>query len=317
MVSSSSSNAPATTSTSEDTSYTMIGGDLEAIGSHCHYTYCHQLDFLPFRCGSCKYNFCLDHRTEDGHECPKKGAWAAAKRSTTSSPANASLAQKPTIQTGTQCSHPQCKTFVNTPLVTGVRCDKCRRTYCLPHRFQEDHDCANLKPLGLTPGASSAQKAQSALAKFRLWGQNKAAAAASSTAKLKPAPKPNSAAARLMALNSLKKSAKGDAKTPTEKRVYLHVEAESATTTSKLPKGEFFYSREWSVGRMLDDAAKALQVQNNNNRGGGEEERLRVFHVDKGRLLEFNEKVGQSCADGETVVLLRGIGPAIPNLIEA
>lgn len=115
-------------------------------------------------------------------------------------------------------------------------------------------------------------------------------------------------------MNSLKKFAKGDAKIPSEKRVYLHVEAEAATTTSKLPKGEFFYNREWSVGRMLDEAAKALQVQNNNNRGGGEEERLRVFHIDKGRLLEFGEKLGQSCADGETVVLLRGL--AITNLIE-
>lgn len=93
-----------------------------------------------------------------------------------------------------------------------------------------------------------------------------------------------------------------------EKRIYLHVEAEANTTTSKLPSGEFWFNKEWSVGRVLDVAAKGLQVQNLNNRGGGEEERLRVFHVEGGRLLEFGEKVGGSVQSGNTVVLLRGVG---------
>ena len=113
-----------------------------------------------------------------------------------------------------------------------------------------------------------------------------------------------------MALNNLKKTAKGDEKVPVEKRVYLHVEAEASTTTSKLPKGEFWYSKEWSVGRLLDVAAKGLQVENLNNRGGGEEERLRVFHVEGGRLLEFGEKVEDVLVTGNTIVLLRGVGPA-------
>lgn len=62
------------------------------------------------------------------------------------------------------------------------------------------------------------------------------------------------------------------------------------------------------MGRVLDVAAKGLQVQNLNNRGGGEEERLRVFHVEGGRLLEFGEKAGGSVRSGNTVVLLRGVG---------
>ena len=123
-----------------------------------------------------------------------------------------------------------------------------------------------------------------------------------------PKPKPSTAASRVVALNSLKKTAKGDEKIPMEKRIYLHVEAEANTTTSKLPKGEFWYSKDWSVGRVLDVAARGLQLQNLNNRGGGEEERLRVFHVEGGRLLEFGEKVGESVQSGNTVVLLRGVG---------
>jgi hypothetical protein len=121
----------------------------------------------------------------------------------------------------------------------------------------------------------------------------------------------------LVAVNALKKSAKGDEKVPTEKRVYIYVEAEAATTTAKFPKGEFFYSRDWVVGRVLDAAAKSLQVQNVNNQSEDERDKLRVFHVEGGRLLEFGEKVGAALVSGNTIVLLRGVGPAIPNLIEA
>ena len=131
-----------------------------------------------------------------------------------------------------------------------------------------------------------------------------------------PKPKPSTAASRLVVLNTLKKTAKGDAKIAPEKRIYLHVEAEAQTTKSKFPKGDFFYNVEWSVGRLLDDAARGLQVENLNNRGGGEEAKLRVFHVEGGRLLEFGEKVGGAVGNGNTVVLLRGVGPAVPDLIE-
>ena len=110
-------------------------------------------------------------------------------------------------------------------------------------------------------------------------------------------------------MNALKRTAKGDAKVPMDKRIYLYVEAEANTTSSKLPKGEYWYNKEWSVGRILDAAAKSLQVENVNNRGGGEEERLRVFHVELGRLLEFGEKAGDVCVNGNTIVLLRGVGP--------
>ncbi len=115
----------------------------------------------------------------------------------------------------------------------------------------------------------------------------------------------------------MKKNAKGDDKIVAEKRVYLHVEAEAATTTSKLPKSDLFFNAEWSVGRVLDEAAKRLQVANLNNRVESEDQRLRVYHVEGGRLLEFSEKVGKGVASGNTIVLLRGVGPAVPDLIES
>ncbi|KAL1863963.1 hypothetical protein VTK73DRAFT_6283 [Phialemonium thermophilum] len=130
-----------------------------------------------------------------------------------------------------------------------------------------------------------------------------------------PKPKPTSNAARIVAVNNLKKTAKGDEKLPPEKRVYLYVEAEAETAKAKFPKGQFFYSKDWSIGRVLDAAARSLQVQNLNNRSSDERDKLRVFHVEGGRLLDFNEKVGSALVSGNTIVLLRGVGKP-PDLIE-
>lgn len=127
--------------------------------------------------------------------------------------------------------------------------------------------------------------------------------------------KPQTPAQRVRATAELKKNAKGDAKVAMEKRIYINVEASADTTKAKHPTGQFFYSSEWSIGRILDLAAKSLQVENLNNRVEGEEDKLRVFHVEGGRLLDFGEKLGAAVKTGNTIVLLRGVGPPVPDLI--
>lgn len=214
------------------------------------------------------------------------------------------------------CASPVCKTIIGTSLSTSVHCSTCNRDYCLKHRLKEDHDCKNLVPIGARVGSSNISQADSArlaFGKLKAWG---AAKKATMTTRVLPKPKPTTAAARLVAVNNLKKTAKGDEKVPAEKRIYLTVEAEAATTSSKFPKGAFFYSKDWVIGRVLDAAARALQVQNVNNQGTDERDKLRVFHVEGGRLLEFNEKVGDSLVSGNSIVLLRGVGPAVPDLIQ-
>jgi len=182
MSSSSSSSAP------PPPSYTTMDKDLDAIGAHCQAPYCNQLDFLPFRCESCKSTFCLDHRTETAHKCPRAGAWAAARRkfqTSSDSPSSTPLSSttnKPTLATGIQCSHPSCKTYIHTLSSVGVGCPTCSREYCLKHRLKEDHACATLKP---PEPNSSAQRATAALSRLRLWGKEKAVAAAASTNILK------------------------------------------------------------------------------------------------------------------------------------
>jgi AN1-type zinc finger protein 1 len=282
--------------------------DVEAIGAHCEFEYCHQLDFLPFRCDSCHHTYCLDHRTETAHKCTHAGEWAKNRRlqSTTASSNFSASTGKPTLTNATQCSSPTCKTFVNTSQNLGVHCQNCNRTYCLKHRMREDHDCKTLVPLGARPldvaMQNNREKIKLGFGRLKTWGKERQEA-------LTPKPKPTSKAAQLAALNTLKKNAKGDDKLPAEKRVYLHVEAEAASTTAKLPKADLFFSNDWSIGRLLDDAAKRLQVANVNNRVETEEQRLRVYFVEGGRLLEFSEKVGTALASGNTVVLLRGVGP--------
>lgn len=149
--------------------------------------------------------------------------------------------------------------------------------------------------------------------KLRAWGASKQKGLLSKTAGIRT---PSPAVARVQATALLKKTAKGDDKVPLEKRIYLHVEAEASTTKSKLSQGAFFYSKEWSVGRVLDMAAKSLQLENLNNRSGAEEDKLRMFHVEGGRLLDFSEKLGTAAQTGNTIVLLRGVGPAVPDLLQ-
>lgn len=289
----------------------METADLDALGRHCEADFCGQLDFLPFRCDSCHHTYCLDHRSETAHKCSHAGEWARNRRKAQfSSSSTGSFSSKPTLATSTQCSEPKCKTFVNTPQAVGVHCEVCNRTYCMRHRFQEEHNCKELTPLGARPTnvmfARNSEKLKTGFSRLRKWGSN---TSETLKPKITPTPKPTSRAAQLVALNQLKKAAKGDEKVPAEKRVYLYVEAEAASTTSKLPKAELYFNKEWSVGRMLDDAARRLQVANHNNMAQSEEDRLRVYHVEGGRLMEFSEKLNKALVSGNTVVLLRGVGP--------
>lgn len=287
----------------------MADKDLESIGRHCQLEYCGQLDFLPFRCGSCQGTYCLEHRSETAHKCSRAGEWARRREGGSSNVnENSAPTQKPTIYNSDQCAHISCKTLVNTMKDPGVRCPQCNREYCLKHRLREEHDCAKITPLGARPAgnaASANETLRSMFSRVRTWGKDKGQATA---AGLTPKPKPNSPAARMTELNSMKRSAKGDPGVPQDRRVYLHVVGTSDTQTNEPPAGNFWFDGRWKVGRVLDDAARRLHVENLNNRVG-EEARLRMFHVESGEFLEFSESLGEGkVKQGHTVVMLRGAG---------
>ncbi|KGO44823.1 Zinc finger, AN1-type [Penicillium expansum] len=296
----------------------MADTDLESLGRHCQYEYCGQLDFLPFRCESCHSTYCLDHRTETAHQCPREGEWARRRNGTNNTnQENRTAPEKPSIYNTDQCAHTQCKTLINTLKDPAVRCPQCNHQYCLKHRLREEHECAKITPLGARQhnAASPNDTIKSMFARVRIWGRDKQNAAAKGTLlpalpKLKP--KPNSPAARAVAVNGLKRSAKGDASVPADKRLYLHTVGTAETQAAEPPAGDFFFDSRWKVGRVLDDAAKKLRVQNLNNRVNGEDSRLRIFHVESGDFLEFSETIGAGkVKQGDTIVLLRGAGAVI------
>lgn len=296
----------------------MADTDLESLGRHCQYEYCGQLDFLPFRCESCRSTYCLDHRTETAHQCPREGEWARRRNGTNNtSQENRTAPEKPSIYNTDQCAHTQCKTLINTLKDPAVRCPQCNHQYCLKHRLREEHECAKITPLGARQrnAASPNDTIKSMFARVRTWGRDKQNAAANGTLlptlpKLKP--KPNSPAARAVAVNGLKRSAKGDASVPADKRLYLHTVGTAETQAAEPPAGDFFFDSRWKVGRVLDDAAKKLRIQNLNNRVDGEDSKLRVFHVESGEFLEFSEAIGAGkVKQGDSIVLLRGAGAVL------
>lgn len=287
----------------------MANEDLESIGRHCQFEYCGQLDFLPFRCESCRSTFCLDHRSETAHKCPQAGAWARRRNGPTSE--NQPPPVKPSIYNTNQCYHVSCKTLINTLKDPGVRCPNCNYEYCLRHRLREEHDCAKITPRGARQGngITPNETIKSMFARVRGWGAEKTAQATSGNILPKPKPKPNSAAARAVALNTMKKSAKGAEGVPADKRLYLHTVGTADTQAAEPPSGDFYFDSRWKVGRVLDDAAKRLRVENLNNRKGGEDDKLRIFHVESGEFLEFADTIGGGgLKQGDTIVLLRGAG---------
>jgi hypothetical protein len=152
--------------------------------------------------------------------------------------------------------------------------------------------------------------------KVRTWGKEKTTAASSISlpASLKARTSGRGGSA-ISQLNDLKRTAKGDASVPAERRLYLHVVGTSDNANaSEPPSGKFFFDSRWKVGRVLDDAARRLKVENMNNRVGAEEARLRVFHVESGQFLEFSDVIGEGkVKPGHTIVLLRGAGVLLQN----
>lgn len=318
---------------SEATSYTKMSvGDVEAIGTHCQMPFCHQLDFLPFRCESCKGMFCLDHRTETSHQCPKAGAWARARSGIDTSASR--LPPKPTILNHeSQCARPDCKTLIDTSLVQGSHCSTCNRRYCLKHRMPEDHSCKELTPIGARPTSTFQQqreKGLAALEKLKSWSLNKKQGESSnsstsiltrkstkdsmdsnSSSKFSLRPKPKAAAVQAAEINKLKTSAKGDVKIPADQRIYLWVVAHEQSVDKKHP---LYFKKAANVGQFLDIAAKAIHLQNVNNRAD-EGERLRVLHKESGRMREFSEKLESFAKTGDTLFLVRGLGK-VDDLIQ-
>ena len=193
--------------------------------------------------------------------------------------------------------------------------------------------------------SSSGERTKLALARLRAWGKEKQSRMSTSipvtvSGRNRPTTDVTNVTngsknttirnqvAKTKAPNEMKSQARGDSKVPPPKRTYVHVEAErNHHRDDHHPQREgsgengnhghdqsqrmiMFFDSSLSIGRVLDQAAKMMQLPNLNNRGRTEDDRLRIYHVEGGRLLEFHERLHDVVVDGNTLVLLRGVGPS-------
>ncbi|KAL6994302.1 Zinc finger AN1 domain-containing stress-associated protein 12 [Sarracenia purpurea var. burkii] len=139
-----------------------MAGGTEAfpdMGMHCQHTECNQLDFLPFKCDSCRKVFCLEHRSYKSHDCPKSDRDSrkvvvceicSSAIETTGRDGEEETAILERHEKSGDCDpkkkkkKPRCPvrrcrevlTFSNTST-----CKSCQVKVCLKHRFPGDHAC--------------------------------------------------------------------------------------------------------------------------------------------------------------------------------
>ncbi|KAG9320914.1 hypothetical protein KVV02_004565 [Mortierella alpina] len=140
--------------------------ELPSIGKHCSDSTCSQLDFLPFSCQYCKQIFCQDHWRLEGHVCPKRDEATQQDQRVPicplcSKPVPVKKGEDPNLRMEQHISAgcPEPATTTSKPIYTNschfkacknrsaipIVCQKCRLNYCLKHRLEGDHACANLQ----------------------------------------------------------------------------------------------------------------------------------------------------------------------------
>ncbi|KAL4445903.1 hypothetical protein ABPG77_009102 [Micractinium sp. CCAP 211/92] len=128
--------------------------DLMSIGAHCAHPGCHQLDFLPFKCGSCGKTYCLEHRvcgcTAASNQvvvCP------LCARAVIISPGedvelvfdrhtrtDCDPANYDRVHRKARCPAGSCREKLTS--TNSYTCRDCGVTVCLKHRLPSDHQCA-------------------------------------------------------------------------------------------------------------------------------------------------------------------------------
>ncbi|KAI5064135.1 hypothetical protein GOP47_0020805 [Adiantum capillus-veneris] len=129
------------------------------LGAHCNQDDCHQLDFLPFTCDSCKKTFCLEHRSYSAHNCTKDGmkdtkvticpVCASSVRIVFGENVDLTLEKHmqascdpsnyDRVMKKPKCPVKRCREVLTT--TNTYMCKTCKVKVCLKHRFPADHLC--------------------------------------------------------------------------------------------------------------------------------------------------------------------------------
>jgi len=213
------------------------------LGTHCSYSLCQQLDFLPYPCNRCKKIFCSDHGKPQAHNCS-----VLIDRVVPSCPVcNQVIFVKPgqdpnvVVARHIDLGCPRENTEIKDKFVCGLKgchvselsekyiCPSCKVAFCLKHRLQADHKCAKLNthpPTATTTTTGTTQELDFAsILKKKIEDTIK---------KYSSAPPAN----RKQYINNMKSSATGDAKVPADQRFYMEI---VYPVESNVPSKLFFF----------------------------------------------------------------------------
>jgi len=222
------------------------------LGTHCDFASCHQLDFLPFTCSLCKQVFCLTHNVPSSHMCPFEGKTSDLPQFTG--------------EKSFSCCKDECTKRELQPII----CQACDRNFCLAHRHQVDHLCPLL------------EKKKETMIQTKEHVQK---IVESKSGKKSGQGRKSKATAAKVALMKMKLKAKGDTSVLAIDRIYLQIIPPLETSNSQY----MYFSKVWSVGRVVDEASILGGIANQNNIASAK--KLRMFDADDGHMFPVECKL--------------------------
>ncbi|RMZ94124.1 AN1-type zinc finger 2B isoform X1 [Brachionus plicatilis] len=148
--------------------------ELPHLGEHCQEPTCKILDFLPFRCDSCKKIYCKDHFHYTQHSCDQTGLkikdFQVPLCPLCNQPVPYKRNELPDVAMSAHIdrdcnsdpAEERRKIFTNKCFLKGCKhkelipfnCNKCKKNYCLRHRHETDHDCDTIVTETSRPSSS-------------------------------------------------------------------------------------------------------------------------------------------------------------------
>lgn len=273
------------------------------IGQHC--TICRELDFLPFTCVKCGFIYCSKHREEyNEHKCMKEAA--EAKRNQIE---KVDVSQLPkSSEVFPDLAKIRKDAEIEHQMEQGKKIgDRLTKVLNASDQPMSSIEVAMLRLKKLLKNSTDSMKKSNK--SKGIFGLGKKLGGGSS-----------SKASRMIAMNQLKRSARGDEKISVTDRVYVWIYYNSDDDKSIKLKEAQYFSKKWPIGKMLDSSAKLSKIKNVNNLNVDSSLKLAMFR--KAREDEMSEsndeknedfvyiptngRVDKEINDGDEIYILRG-----------
>lgn len=294
------------------------------IGKNCHY--CHHVDFLPFNCEKCGYEFCSSHRFQ--HECEKEVKQLIDEQK------QQQLKHKDLKNTGkSQNVSEVSRLFQEAKQPKSYELDKLRRE---KYGQINNEKFVRLKD-GKIDTLGNLKKFISSQLQLLKNSLSLGATNSGRTISKKPTDKQTS---RIVEISKIRndKELKGDSNIQNADRIYVwaYVVPNDKTSmndvgslsgkvpTKQVEKKAVFISKNWPVGKATDSLAAVFKVKNENSKTTDFKHKLNLFksveilnnNSDLEPVFEFNgdtaqylrpsSRVVKEIQSGDTLHLIRG-----------